>query len=254
MMAGQGLSTQRQSGQLPQLDAAFAEQESAEQKGSLGVSCGGGLTVVLHSSEGVLLVRLYGPVAPASRRGLYSALNAAFISRPIRIVIDGSYITNCDKRGMATFVDAAERASTSGVPLAMCGLAPALAQMLAKLWRPHMTAELCYPSLQFAWVAVNSSPVASDPTREELLDDVKHLRDALCDSQVIEQATGVLMATYGITAEAALEMLRSHSRAHSVSIRVLACRVTSVVHRRPTGDQMKALLGDPAREVVRQSV
>ncbi len=239
----------------PRLNPALAaEQNSADQRGSLGVSCGGGLTVVLHSSDGVLLVRLYGPVGPVSRRGLYSALNAAFISRPIRIVIDATDITECDKRGLATFVDAAERATTSGIPLAMYGLAAGLQQMLSQLWKPAIIEELRYPSLQSAWAAVNSTPVASDPTREELLDDVKHLRYALSDSQVIEQATGVLMATYGITADAALELLRSYSRVHSVSLRVIASRVTSVVHRRPTGSQMDALLGDPARSAERQSV
>lgn len=232
---------------ISRLDAAFpAEENSAEQKGSLGVSCGGGLTIVLHSSDGVLLVRLYGPVGPGSRRGLYSALNAAFISRPIRIVIDGSDITECDKRGMATFVDAAERASTSGIPLAMYGLATGLRETLAALWRPVVVAELSYPSLQSAWAAVNSKPVASDRTRAELLEDVRHLQEAVSHSQMVEQAKGVLMATYGITAQAALDLLVSYSRAHSLSVRVLASRVTSVVHRRPTGSQMDALLGDPA--------
>lgn len=122
--------------------AIAAEEGSEEQRGWLGVSCGGGLTVALHSSDGALLVRVYGPVGPPSRRGLYSALSAAFILRPLRIVIDSSGVSECDRRGMATFVDAAERAATSGIPLALYGLASSMQQMLNQLWRPAVTADL----------------------------------------------------------------------------------------------------------------
>jgi len=43
---------------------------------------------------------------------------------------------------MATFVDAAERAATSGIPLALYGLASSMQQMLNQLWRPAVTADL----------------------------------------------------------------------------------------------------------------
>lgn len=206
--------------------------------------------MALHSRDRVLVVGLYGSVGPASRHGMYSALNCAFLSRPGRIVIDGTAITECDSRGLAAFVDAAERASASGVPLAMYGLSAGLCRTLTGSWSRRTTAELTYQSLELALAAVQAKPATSDPTREELIDDVQHLQTALADSQVIEQAKGVLMTVYGVAAEAALELLRCYSRAQRIKVQVLAARVTSVAHRRPTCVQLDALLAafEPSNE------
>lgn len=234
--------------------AADDDASPGAVQSAIGVSCGGGLTVALRTSDGVLVVGLYGSVGPASRHGLYSALNCAFMSRPSRIVIDGSAITECDSWGLAAFVDAADRASTSDVPLSMYGLRPALCQMLTTSWRGEAVAALSYASLDQALAAVHAKPVASDPSREQLLDEVQHLRAVLADSTVVEQAKGVLMAVYGVPAEAALELLRCYSRAQRLNVRVLASRVISVAHRRPTGMQMNALLGTHEPSSERQSV
>lgn len=134
----------------------------------------------------------------------------------------------------------------------MFGLPAAHRQVLSQLWGPTATATLSYSSLQQALAAVMAKLVDSDPTREELLTDVAHLQEALGESQVLEQAKGVLMATYGITAGAALELLRCYARAHDLTLRVVVSRVTAVVHRRPASEQMDALLGDITRAVDRQ--
>lgn len=97
---------------------------------------------------------------------------------------------------------------------------------------------------------MHAQPAAGDATRDELNGDVQLLQAVLADSRVIEQAKGVLMTVYGVNAHAALQLLRCYSRAQRVKVRVLAARVTSVAHRRPTCAQMDSLLGafDPSNE------
>jgi len=76
---------------------------------SLGVACGGGLTVTLHSTDDVRVIVLDGAVGPDSRLGLFSPLNAAFMSSPRRIVIDASHVTDCDRQGLVAFKISASR-------------------------------------------------------------------------------------------------------------------------------------------------
>ncbi|MDQ3735170.1 MAG: ANTAR domain-containing protein [Actinomycetota bacterium] len=189
------------------------------------ITCGGGLTLALHDVGGVLVVGLYGPVGPPAGRGLQSALHAVFTSNPSRILIDASCVTECDRRGLGAFVDAAERARDSGIPFAVSGLARRHVQLLQILWRPDVSAALSYLSLDRALAALSSQPSRHDRTREELLDDVDELQQALIDSRVVEQATGIVMAIYGFTADAAMALLLSHARAQHEEVAVLAGRL-----------------------------
>lgn len=81
----------------------------------------------------------------------------------MRIVIDATAVTECDRRGLATFVDSSERAGNSGVPLAMFGLPASQRQALSQLWRSSATEELCCPSLKQALAAVRATAADSHP-------------------------------------------------------------------------------------------
>ena len=59
-----------------------------------------------------------------------------------RIVIDAACLTDCDRRGLATFTDAAERALADGIPLAMSGLRALHREMLDQFWGPSVAAVL----------------------------------------------------------------------------------------------------------------
>lgn len=221
---------------VPAARSVAAQASPSARPRALGhLPCGGDLTVGLHRIDGVLVVVPYGSIGPASRVGLYAALNAAFASRPVRMVINASFITLCDIRGLAAFIDAAERASDSAIPLAMSGLAPPHLKLLRRSWRDTATEALSHSTVEHALAAVQGQLTATDHTRQELLDDLQHLQGALNDNQNIEQAKGILMATYGLDADAALDALRWHSRALDIKLRVLATALISVVRHSPVG-------------------
>ena len=179
--------------------------DAAPTRGPLRhIACGAGLTLAMRDIGGVLVVGLYGPMGPASDLGLQAAIHAVFTSKPPRIVIDASCVTECDRRGLGAFVDAAERARDSGIPFALSGLARRHIHLLQILWRPNITSALSHANLDRALSAVTGQLSRTDRTREELLDDVDELHQTLIDSRVVEQATGILMAIYGFTAEAAV--------------------------------------------------
>lgn len=210
------------------------------------IPCGPGLTVAMHDIDGVLAIAPHGRVGPESRLGLYSVMNSAFTSRPTRIVIDGSHISACDLRGLATFIDAAERAADTGIPFAIGGLAAAQLQLMCRSWQPQITKDLAHPTLDAAVSAVNEHPAASDPSRRELVEDVHHLSDSLAATAVIEQAKGVLMATYGLTSDAAFDLLRRHSQTFDIDVSALASRLIDFVQHSPIGTapgvEMNALM------------
>ncbi len=217
---------------------------------SLGqIRCGGDLTVALQDMNGVLVVALRGEVGYASRLGFHSALNAVFTSEPARILIDASSITECDRRGLGALIDAADRATDSGIPLVVSGLTPRHRTMLQKVWRPAVTDALTYPTLELALAAVTGQPAADDATHGASLNRVL-LHRSLSASRVIEQAKGALMAIYGLSAEAAEEALRRHSLAHRMLLRVLAERLIMVVQHGPVGTvpiaELDTLLDDVA--------
>lgn len=193
------------------------------------IACGGDLTVDLQTADGVLILALVGAVGATSRLGLYSAINDAFASAPIRMVIDGSGITGCDQIGLATFVDAAERANDSGIPLSMGGLDTRHQRLLFQLWGVSITEDLSHPTRERALSAVAGQPTRSDPSRERLLENLHRLHRAVSASRVVEQATGVLMATVGVDAEAALELMQRHAKSHGVDLLSVASSVIAVV-------------------------
>lgn len=80
--------------------------------------------------------------------------------------------------------------------------------------------------------SVDADPV--EPTRAELLAELVALRGRLVTLPAIEQAKGALMATYGLTADEAFDVLRFHSQTGNVKIRAIAAHLTTLMATAPT--------------------
>ncbi len=78
------------------------------------------------------------------------------------------------------------------------------------------------------------APGPQAPTLAELLTRVAELEGKLATLPVIEQAKGALMATYGITADAAFALLRFHSQHRNVKLRVIAAQLTTMMCTSPS--------------------
>ena len=72
------------------------------------------------------------------------------------------------------------------------------------------------------------------PTRDELLTRIAGLEHKMASLPEIEQAKGALMLTYGLTADAAFELLRFHSMNRNVKIRSLAATIAGLLPNVPT--------------------
>ena len=84
------------------------------------------------------------------------------------------------------------------------------------------------------------TPVVSDPagpTRDELLAELAALHGKCVNRAVIEQAKGALMLTYGLTADAAFDLLRFHSQTGNVKLRAIAAELTALVSRSATSSR-----------------
>ena len=74
-----------------------------------------------------------------------------------------------------------------------------------------------------------SAPDAGGPSRADLLAELVMLRGKLASLPAIERAKGALMVTYGLTADAAFDLLRFHSQNGNVKIRAIAAQLTNLL-------------------------
>ena len=68
-----------------------------------------------------------------------------------------------------------------------------------------------------------------DRTRNDLLGEIAVLNCRSATMPAIEQAKGALMAIYGLTNQAAFELLRWHSQHRNIKLRDLAARLTAAL-------------------------
>lgn len=72
------------------------------------------------------------------------------------------------------------------------------------------------------------------PTQDELVTRIAGLEQKMASLPEIEQAKGALMLTYGLTADAAFQLLRFHSMNRNVKIRSLAATIAGLLPNVPT--------------------
>ena len=93
----------------------------------------------------------------------------------------------------------------------------------------------------------------AEPTVVDLLAQLATLQGKFASLAVIEQAKGALMVTYGLTADAAFDLLRFHSQTGNVKLRAIAAELTSLLSSSPTSSraitQFDRLIDDVTRSL-----
>ncbi len=180
--------------------------------------------VMERTERGVSIIELRDPDQSGFGERLEWLLDNAFRAARPRIVVDASMVdAACD---LTVLTDAAERAVDWAVPFAVGGLTDQHPFCSAPATR-----QLCHQSLEQATTAVLNEHLAGERTRLELQDDVARLTNLLASTPVLEQAIGMLMAMYGITAPVARELLHRHSSTHHRTAEDVARQLTTMPRR-----------------------
>jgi AmiR/NasT family two-component response regulator len=168
-------------------------------------------------------------------------LHDAWTQRPERALIDATALAHCDAASLASLVEAVQE--TAAGPVAIVGLDPG---QRAHINRRHDAGALLvrtFATMPEAVDAMMAAPGATLPDQETLLAEVRQLHRALVSRAAIDQAKGILMAVYGLDAEAAFAMLAWHSRNNRIPLRELAARFVAEVRRRP-GNELTSVATD----------
>ncbi|HEU4946772.1 MAG TPA: ANTAR domain-containing protein [Kribbella sp.] len=186
---------------------------------------GPGLEITLDFAPQLLISSLAGHLRGAVRSQLRQTFRSALGQRPERVVVDTSELVTCDADGLTGLVEALSVTGMDDLPVAVTGLAPANRERLRVLAAGRQTPLIrTFSTLEDAVDELMAGPGAPDPELDVLLAEVRNLHRALLTRGQIDQAKGVLMALYGLDADAAFAMLVWYSRRTNLPLRELSMR------------------------------
>lgn len=227
---------------------------SSRRPGSAGprftwlASSGSALTVSLDFTPGLMIGHLIGHLTGLSSEQLRATFHDARAQRPERVVIDTSELISCDARGVAGLLDSLAHAAIAPAPVGIAGLLPVHRRLVERRPAGDGLDVRTFASLPEAVGGIMSLPGAPAPDQDALLAEVRNLHRALLTRAAIDQAKGILMATYGLDPDAAFSMLVWHSRKSRIPLRELAVRFLAAVQACPPGSlttiRADALLAD----------
>jgi AmiR/NasT family two-component response regulator len=212
---------------------------------------GSELEIRLDFRPELLIAGLTGRLSNRSARLLRSVLHDGWTQRPERALIDATALAHCDAAALAKLVEAVQE--TAAGPVAIVGLDPGQRAHLTRRFESGALLVRTFATMPEAVDAMMALPGAAPPDQATLLAEVRQLHRALVSRAAIDQAKGILMAVYGLDAEAAFALLAWHSRNNRVPLRELAARFVAEVRRRPgsrlTSVATDALLEDLASDL-----
>jgi hypothetical protein len=187
-----------------------------------------GLELSFDFAPVLLIGRLSGHLRGTARAHLRQSFRSSLGQRPERLVVDTAGLVTCDAAGLTCLVEALGVAGT-GLPVAFSGLAPVYRNMLSLMASGPQQRIQLFDSLDEAVAELLAGPAAPGPDRDTLLDEVRNLHRALLTRGTIDQAKGVLMAVYGLDADAAFAMLVWYSRRANLPLHELSARFLDAV-------------------------
>ncbi|WBQ08302.1 ANTAR domain-containing protein [Kribbella sp. CA-293567] len=194
------------------------------------------LEAQLDFAPRLLIVRLTGRLTGRSGKPLRSILYDAWSQRPERVAIDTTALTHYDESGLKALAGAVENAAVAAAPpVGIVGLGPRHREVVQQLCADGKSSVRTFAAMAEAVEALLAVPGAPLPDKEILLAEIQHLHRALLSRAAIDQAKGILMAVYGLEAEAAFAMLAWHSRESRIPLRELVTRFLAAVRDLPAG-------------------
>ncbi|MFF4551120.1 ANTAR domain-containing protein [Streptomyces sp. NPDC001406] len=188
---------------------------------------------------GRLLVTIRGDLDISTEQAVQDALRDAVGQSRHGVDLDLSGTAFCDCSGLNCFLTARRRALAAGKTVTIRAASPLVQRLLSVTgtW-PLFTLQRCSAGLS------TCRPEASAERQEDALDkdenlrtEVVQLRRAMQTRSVIDQATGILMATFRLTAEDAWHVLVAVSQNTNTKLVRVAEKLVTTVQGQPLPEE-----------------
>ncbi|UXY32120.1 ANTAR domain-containing protein [Streptomyces sp. HUAS TT20] len=188
---------------------------------------------------GRLLVTIRGDLDISAERAVRAALRDAVGQSRHGVDLDLSGTAFCDACGLNCFLTARRRALEAGKTVTIRAASPPVQRLLSVTgtW-PLFTLKRCSAGLS------SRSPEASAERQKDVLDDdenlrteVVQLRRAMQTRPIIDQATGILMATFNLTVQDAWQVLVTISQNTNTKLVHVAEKLLTTVQGQPLPEE-----------------
>lgn len=192
------------------------------------------LSVHGRTEGGVRVVSVVGEADLTTRQWLLPGLRRAAMPPPAAVVLDLGELAFCDAHSILDLADWTASTAHRGTPVAVTRLS----RSLWKLWLlTGLPIPTQYASVEQAVTALkrqleHGTGVAPAQARDNvpvrmLRNQVLGLRSAMDSQAVIEQATGIVMADLGCTAEEAFDVLARRSQRTDTKLQAVALAIVA---------------------------
>lgn len=196
------------------------------------------LLIGVSARGGRLLVAIRGDLDISTEKTVQTVLRAAVGQSRHGVDLDLSGTGFCDACGLNCFLTARRRALAAGKTVTIRAASPVVQRLLS------VTGMWTLFTLQRCSAAQGCGPEASAEHQEDALDENEHLRtevvqlrQAMQTRPVIDQATGILMATFSLTAEDAWQVLVTISQNTNTKLVHVAEKLLTTVQGQPLPDE-----------------
>ncbi|MFJ3309983.1 ANTAR domain-containing protein [Streptomyces sp. NPDC086549] len=202
------------------------------------------LLIGVSAHGGRLLVTIRGDLDISSEKAVQTVLRAAVGQSSHGIDLDLSGTKFCDCCGLNCFLTARRHALASGKTVTIRAASPLVQRLLSATgtW-PLFT-------LQQSSAAAGCGPDVTAELQEDALEEdeslrteVVQLRRAMQTRPAIDQARGILMATFGLTAEDAWEVLVAVSQNTNTKLVRVAQKLLTTIQGQPLAEADQQQIG-----------
>ncbi|MFJ9821992.1 ANTAR domain-containing protein [Streptomyces sp. NPDC101151] len=223
-------------------EAGMGSRRSVMQSPAGAGAAPPGLLINVSRRAGRVRVTLRGEIDLSAKAALEAALQDALSRSTHGVDLDLSGTTFCDCAGLNCFLAARHRALAAGKTVTIQAASPLVQRLLSvtatwplfTLERPDSTRPAGAPTPPAA--AHEEDVLDGD---EDLRIEVDQLRRAMQTRPVIDQATGILMASFSLSAQDAWQVLVVASQNTNTKLAVVAEELRATVQGRPLSEAVQ---------------
>ncbi|MFC9291810.1 ANTAR domain-containing protein [Streptomyces sp. NPDC057052] len=198
--------------------------------------------VTLHARGDRVAVEIRGELDLDATEQLEHALRAALAAASGAVELDLGAVVFCDCAALNVLLELRERGLRQGKKVVVRSAAPVVERLLALTGTARLFADADPRPADDASDAPDPGPPQDSGGEQDLRAEVVQLRRAMRTRPVIDLARGILMASFGLSAQDAWRVLVDASQHTNTKLHHLA------------RDLVDAVEGDPPPEAVREQV
>ncbi|MFJ9870131.1 ANTAR domain-containing protein [Streptomyces sp. NPDC101165] len=187
-----------------------------------------------------------GEIDISVKAALEAALQDAVMRSTYGVDLDLSGTAFCDCSGLSCFLAARHRALAAGKTVTVQAASPLVQRLLGVTgtWPLFTLQQRASRHPAYAPGLPDAASAEDAPFRDgDLRAEVVQLRRAMQTRPIIDQAIGVLMATYSLSAEDAWQVLVAVSHTTDTELVMVAEQLVTAVRGRPMSDAVRQEVG-----------